>query len=230
MSLVGAVVGLLIMTKLSALPLAVIILVLAFRKRTWLRRGELAIIGLLSGTAISGWYLIQNTVRYGEPLALGATQQYLARTGGLDTPYGVPYKVTDPVKYIITDVPGRFLHVFWYGSGWGELFRWPWPVGLVLWMAMAFALLGLIGRHVSRHILLVLSVLVVTSFLSVWIVAFQTASYDPRLALEGLPALACLGALGLERWKLRVRFLYPLLGVGGTLFAIQTNVLSVHWS
>ena len=230
MSLVGAVVGLLIITKFSALPLAAIILVLAFRQREGLRRAELVILGLLSCVVVSGWYLIQNTVRYGDPFALSATQQYLAKTGGLDTSYGVPYKVTDPVKYVLIDVPGKFLHVFWYGSGWGEVFRWPWSIGLLFWIAMAVALVGLIGRHVSQPVLLVLGVLVVTSFLSVWIVAFQTASYDPRLALEGLPALACLGALGLERWKVGIRFLLPIVGLGGTIFAIQTNVLAVHWT
>ena len=133
-------------------------------------------------------------------------------------------------KYILIDVPAKFLHVFWYGSGWGEIYGWPWPVGLLFWIVLALALVGLIGRHVSPRLLVGLGVLTVTGFLSVWIVAFQTATYDPRLALGGVPALACLAALGLERWKLGVRFLFPLLGLGGTLFAIQTNVLAVHWS
>jgi hypothetical protein len=101
---------------------------------------------------------------------------------------------------------------------------------LLFWLALAIALIGLIGRHVSPRALLVLGVLAVAGFLSVWIVAFQTASYDPRLALGGVPALACLAALGLERWKLAVRFLFPLLLLGGTMFAVQTNVLEVHWS
>jgi hypothetical protein len=138
--------------------------------------------------------------------------------------------VTDPAKYILIDVPATFLHIFWYGSDWGEIFRWPWPVGLLFWLVLACALLGLIGRHISPGILLVLGTLTVTGFVSVWIVAFQTATYDPRLAFAGVPALACLAALGLERWRLAVRFLFPLLLLGGTIFAIQTNVLAVHWS
>jgi hypothetical protein len=230
MALVGAVVGLLITTKLSAVPLAVIILVLAFTRGEWLRRAELIGIGVVSCVVVSSWYLIQNTVRYGDPLALGASQRYLSKIGGTGTPYDVLYRVTDPIKYIVVDVPSRFLHVFWYGSGWGEFFRWPWPVGLLLWLVLAFMLLGLIGQHEPPRILLVLGALAVAGFLSVWIVAFQTASYDPRLALGGVPALACLAALGLERWKLALRFLFPFLLLGGTIFAIQTNVLEVHWS
>ncbi len=105
-------------------------------------------------------------------------------------------------------------------------------MGLLFWLALAVALIGLIGRHVSQRALLVFwgGVVAVAGFLSVWIVAFQTASYDPRLALGGVPALACLAALGLERWKLAVRFLFPLFLLGGTIFAIQTNVLALHWS
>jgi hypothetical protein len=149
---------------------------------------------------------------------------------GLGTLYGVRYRVTGPARYIVIDVLTRFLDVFWYGSGWQEILRWPWPVGVLFWSALAFALLGLIGRPVSHGILTVLGLLTVTGFLSVWIVAFQTATYDPRLALGGVPALACLAALGLERWRLGVRVLLPLMGLGGVLFAIQANVLSVHWS
>ena len=134
------------------------------------------------------------------------------------------------MKYIVVDVPDTFLHTFWYGSGWQEFFRWPWPVGLLFWLALAGTLVGLIGRHVSPKALLVLAVLTVAGFLSVWIVAFQTKTYDPRLAFGGVPALACLAVLGLERWKLPVRFIFPLLLLGGTIYAIQTNVLGVHWS
>jgi hypothetical protein len=231
MALVGAIVGLLITTKLSALPFAVVLIVLAFRPRDWLKRVQLITIGSVACIAVCGWYLIQNTVRYGNPLALGASQRYLAEVGGIGTGFGIiPYKVSDPLKYIVIDVPGKLLYVFWYGSGWEETFRWPWPAGLFFWLALALVLVGLIGRHVSPAALLVLGGLTVAGFLSVWIVAFQTATYDPRLALGGVPALACLAALGLERWKLALRFLFPLFLLGGTIFAIQNNVLDVHWS
>ena len=187
----------------------------------------------MASVLVCGWYLIQNTVRYGDPLAGAASQRYLTQIGGgLGMPYGVPYRVTDPLKTIVLEVPTRFIHVFFYGWGWDDAFlkSLPLPVSLLFWVLLAFALVGLIGRHVSRGVLVVLGTLTLASFLSVWMVAFQTASYDPRLALVGMPALACLAALGLERWRLTVRFLAPLLGLGGTLFAIQANSVLLHWT
>ena len=233
MALVGATVGLLIVTKLSALPFAVILIVLAFRRREWLERAKLIAIGCVSSVVVCGWYLIQNTIRYGGPLAAAASQRYLTQIGGgLGMPYGVPYRVTDPLKTVVLDVPTRFIHAFFYGWGQDDAFfkPLPLPVSLLFWVLLASALVGLIGRHVSRMMLVVLGTLTLAGFLSVWMVAFQTASYDPRLALVGMPALACLAALGLERWKLTVRFLTPLLGLGGTLFAIQANSVWFHWT
>ncbi len=56
------------------------------------------------------------------------------------------------------------------------------------------------------------------------------AILGPRLALPAVPALVGLGALGLQRWTLGVRFLFPRLLLDGKIFAIQTNVPAVHWS
>jgi hypothetical protein len=71
--------------------------------------------------------------------------------------------------------------------------------------------------------------LALAGFVSVWIVAFQTATYEARLALTGLPALAGLAALGVERWKLPVRFLLPFTGLVGLLVAMYDDVLAVNW-
>ena len=166
-------------------------------------------------------------------LATAASEQrYLTQIQGTGLAYGVRYQVTDPVKLIFVDVPLKFLHTFWYG----DLFvdpvfhnsSVPLPVSLLFWLALAFALVGLIGRNLSSRLLVVLGVLAVTGFLSVWIVAFQTKTYDPRLALVGMPALACLAALGLDRWRLGVRFLLPTFGLCATLVAVQQSVLAVH--
>ncbi len=58
----------------------------------------------------------------------------------------------------------------------------------------------------------------------------STATYEAWLAFLGLPALGCLAALGLERWRPPIRFLVPLLGLCGTLVAIQQDVLSIAWN
>ena len=198
MAMVGSIIGLLVATKLSAVPLAVVVLVLAIRQREWFRRAESFTIGLVASVIVCGWFLVQNTIRYGSPLATRASQLYLTQIGGTGMPYGVEYRVTDPVKLILVDVPGRFLHAFFYGSAVDHAFlkSLPLPVSLAFWLILAFALASLFGRHISTWVLLVLGTLTVTALLSVWIVAFQTNTYDPRLALVGMPAIACLAALG----------------------------------
>ena len=64
----------------------------------------------------------------------------------------------------------------------------------------------------------------------VWITAFQTGAIRRADALVGLVALAALASLGLERWRLTIRFLLPAMGLCGILVAIQQNVVAVHWT
>ena len=83
---VGVVLGLLVTTKLSALPMVAVVgpfalLVRRFRERAVLLRSASVLRALTCS-----WYLIQNTYRYGDPLALKASARYLALTGGLGTP------------------------------------------------------------------------------------------------------------------------------------------------
>ena len=85
MVVVGAVVGLLIMTKLSTLPMGLVFVVLAFKERKWLDRLQLIAIGCATSIVVCGWYLIQNTYRYGSPLALGTSERYLSKVMGLGT-------------------------------------------------------------------------------------------------------------------------------------------------
>ncbi|MFL6241697.1 MAG: hypothetical protein ACJ73V_01555 [Acidimicrobiia bacterium] len=79
--------------------------------------------------------------------------------------------------------------------------------------------------------MLVLITLSVRALSAVWITSFQTVSFEARLAFTGLPAIGCLAALGLERWKVPVplRFMGPMIGLVGTIIAIQHDTLSVNW-
>lgn len=227
MVVIGVVAGLLVTTKLSALPVVLVILCLAAFGADWRRR--ILLVGVGSGTAlvVSGWYLVQNTVRYGEPLAFGASSKYLAEIDALGT-IG-PYRVTAPFRLVFDEVPQRVVQSIWYSSGWGQ-YRWadgtPWVITFLL-LAL---LLGLLGKHIRRDVLIVLAVLVVLSLLCVWFVAFGTATYEGRYAIVGLCAFAILLALALERWPVWIRFLVPVAGLIGTVYALQTDVLSVHWT
>jgi hypothetical protein len=229
MATVGAVVGLLLITKLSALPIAVVLVILPFMVSGWKRRTEYLGIGLVSTIGVSGWYFIQNIVRYGDPLARAASARYLAQIGGLGTWPGLPYKMTDPLSLIFVHVPVKILNSFWYQSGWNQ-FRWSWPINLMFSLVLLGAVAGLIHRRVDRKAFVTLLAVAVSGFLSVWVVASQTSTYEARYALVGLAAIAALAALGVERWRLPVRFVLPAMGLIGTLVAIQQNVLAVHWN
>jgi hypothetical protein len=228
MAWVGFTFGLLVATKLSALPLGLILLVLPLMAKGWKRRAGFLAIGVASAFSTCGWYLIQNTVRYGDPLARAASVRYLIQVGGLGTIL-TPYVVANPWALIFVQVPQRILTTFWYQSGWDQ-FHWSWPVGLVFSLVLLLALVGLIGVHLDRRVLAILWTITVAGFLSVWIVAFQTKTYEARYVFVGLAAIAALAALGLERWKLPVRFVLPAMGLIGTLVAIQQDVLAVHWN
>src|ERR1700722_19127645 len=111
---VGLVVGLLLITKLSSFPIVIVLLVLPFMTRGWKRRLESLGIGVATTIGVSGWYFVQNAVRYGDPLARSASAHYLSQIGGLGTFPGQLYKVTDPLKVYFVDVPVRVLDSFWY--------------------------------------------------------------------------------------------------------------------
>ncbi len=227
----GAVFGLLLTTKLSVLPLALIIPFLALLAPTWRRRFWLVVCGSLSALAVSAWYLIQNWVRYGDPLARHVSTVYLARIGGLETFFGVPvpYVIKEPLDLVFVDVPKRIVTGFWYQSDWSR-FQWSMLVGIIITCVVALILFALIHQRISRQVLLVLGAISVLSFACVWLLAFQTATYQARYALVGLSAMATLVALALQRWPVAVRWIIPAAGLVGCLIAIHQDVLDIHWT
>ena len=246
MAWVGVAFGLLITTKLSILSLGLAIVVMACLVPGWVKRLKLIGIGLGTALLLSSWYLIQNTVRYGDPLARAATVRYLTKTDGLGVIWSraaviaflksgarhvtAPvYAVADPLRHVLVSVPNRIVETFWYQSGW-NFFSWPWPINLAITLAFSGAIFGLVGRHVRSRTLVTLGALSVAALLSVWVVSFQTGTYEARYAYVGLTAMCGLAALGLERWSVPVRFLLPLAGLVGTLVAIQQDVIAVHWT
>jgi hypothetical protein len=228
MAWAGATFGLLVATKLSALPMGLVIVVLVFVVPAWKRR--LSLLAAAGGAAAltGGWYLAQNTVRYGDPLARTASSRYLALNGGLGTVLA-PYRVKDPLGLVFWDVPRTIMRTFWYESGWNQ-FSWPLPVCVTITVVVLIVLVGLYGQKIPRDVLITLAALSVSALLSVWIVATQTAEYKGRYALVGCVGIAGLIAFALQRWKVPVRLLLPASGVLGTCIAINSNVLSVHWT
>ncbi len=228
MAWVGATFGLLVETKLSALPMGLVIVILVFLVPAWKRR--LSLLAVAGGGAVltCGWYLIQNAVRYGDPLARVASARYLALNGGLGT-FLQPYRVKDPLSLVFWHVPRTIVNSIWYQSGWNE-FHWSMPVNVVITAVVLMVLFGIYGQKIRRDVLITLATIAVAALLSVWIMATQTATYQGRYALVGCVGIAGLIALALQRWKVPVRFLLPAAGIVGTCIAIQSNVLAVHWT
>jgi hypothetical protein len=228
MAWVGVSFGLLVATKLSALPMGLVIVVIVFFVPTWKRR--LSLLAVAGGGAVltCGWYLIQNTVRYGDPLATTESARWLQHNGGLGT-FNHPYRVTDPLGLFFWHVPMRIVNTFWYTSGWAQ-FHWTTPVNLTITAVVLVIVVGIIGQKIPRIVILTLAALSVAALLCVWVVSTQTATYQGRYALVGGVGIAGLIAFGLQRWHLPVRFLVPAAGLCGTCIAIQSNVLSVHWT
>jgi Dolichyl-phosphate-mannose-protein mannosyltransferase len=226
---VGTVVGLLAITKLSTLPLAFVLIVVVGLQPGWRRRIELFAMGSAASLIISGWYFIQNAVRYGDPLARKASEKYLSKVAGLGTFLGEPYKVSDPLRLVFIQVPQRIVASFWFQAGWNT-FHWSWQVNVLFCAAAALALVGLYHREIHPLILATLGAISVGALLSVWFVSFQTGTYEGRYAFAGISALAALAALGLERWKLPFRLLLPAIGLCGTVVALQLDVLAYHWT
>jgi Dolichyl-phosphate-mannose-protein mannosyltransferase len=237
----GAVLGLLVLTKLSTFPLVGgVVVAVVVAVRPWRERAQMLCVAAASTLAVCGWWLVQNQVRYGDPLAARASNDYLEPIGGLGLHLVNGRLVLGPGErnlfgLLLIDVPRNVYHSFWYDSGWNQ-FKWSSPAYIAFWAALLFAIAGLAvarqrpQRSIARPVL-VLITLAVTALSAVWITSFQTTTFEARLAFTGLPAIGCLAALGLERWKAPVplRFIGPVIGVVGTVFAIQHDILNVNW-
>jgi 4-amino-4-deoxy-L-arabinose transferase-like glycosyltransferase len=238
---VGAVFGLLVLTKLSTVALAggVMVAVL-IGVRSWRERVKTLCVAAASTLTVCGWWLVQNQIRYGDPLAARRTHDYLESIGGLgghivNGRLALGPGDRNPLKLFLFDVPRNVYHSFWYNSGWNK-FRWPSSAYIVFWAVLLIAIAGLVITRgklpptITRPVLL-LAILAVSALAAVWITASQTTTFQARLAFTGLPAIGCLAALGLERSRVPIplRFVGPVIGLVGTLIAIRQDILSVNW-
>jgi hypothetical protein len=229
MIVTGAVFGLLVTTKLSVLPLALLMPLLALFGPSWRRRFSLLAWGTVSALSVCSWYLIQNWVRYGDPLARHESTIYLTRIGALGVPMGKPYIVKDPLNLVLNDVPKRIVTNFWYSSGWGQ-FHWPVSVGALVTVGVLALLVGFVYQRIPVRVLLVLGTISALSLACVWLLAFQTGTYGDRYAYVGITAIAAIVALAVQGWPLFLRWLLPAAGLLGCLLAIHSDVLGVHWT
>ena len=77
--------------------MGLVIIVLVLFVPTWKRRVSLLAVAGGGVFLTCGWYLIQNTARYGDPLARTASSRFSPPTPASERSDGQPYRVTDPL-------------------------------------------------------------------------------------------------------------------------------------
>jgi hypothetical protein len=241
----GVMLGALFLAKETTLALAPGLALAAYLSGVARRDGlRLVAIAAAAAAVVSAPWLIHNTAAYGDPLALRATHDYL-----MQDQTALIFAAGPAPKVLFVTMPQQFYSTFWYQSGWAP-FEWPWWASLPFWLLTLAGLAGLVARRrprtarpnapapeapptayaPARRALATLALLAVMPVVLVWMLRLDTTTASPRLALIGMPALACLIAVGLERLRvpLAARFALPLLGVVGTLIAIDRDVLAVR--
>jgi hypothetical protein len=223
----GLLVGAVTLTKITGAMLAVGALasvLLVSRRVEWrLLMG----VFCTSALAVCGWWLISNWIRYGDPLAAGAFRDYFEDFFPplLDT--------APPLEQAVSVVPKDFYKSVWYSSGHNQ-FVWRFWTYLPLWLLTIAGLAGFAFRAKatpSRRAIVVLALLAAGGLSTVWILGLQTTTSQGRLAFIGLPAFACLLALGIERWpgSPALRFALPMIGMLGTVVAIQRDIFDIYY-
>jgi hypothetical protein len=134
-------------------------------------------------------------------------------------------------KQVFVTIPSGVYRSFWYVSGWNQ-FGWPSWTYAPFWIVLFLALAGLLLRRrppsgTPARAVIVLGVVALGALSTIWMIGLQAQTFQARVAFIGLPAIGCLAALGLERWRipLALRFAGPALGLAGTLFAIRHDIL-----
>ncbi|HUF85647.1 MAG TPA: phospholipid carrier-dependent glycosyltransferase, partial [Acidimicrobiia bacterium] len=239
--LLGVLVGALVLTKLSALPLvAGVALATVFMVRNGRDGlGALRLAGAFAANAaaalvVSGWWLVRNVDWYGDPFASDATHDHFVEVlPGLVVGAGASF------DRAFVELPRELWRTFWYSSGWNQL-RWDEWSYLPFWLLLAVALFGIARRsrsdptddeaqNVSRG-LWVLGALALGAVASYWIIGFETTGGEARVMFAGLPAIATLAALGLQRLRVPVlaRFTLPAIGVAGVAVALDNHLFGYY--
>jgi hypothetical protein len=228
----GLVVGAFVLTKLTALLLVPALVTAVWLSARGPRQRSLLILALCAvALAVGGWWLIRNVSLYGDPLAATATDDHLRRV--------IPWAFSGepPLERMLVRPPRTLWEEFWYRS---QQFRWGWWAYLPFWLLSVGGVVALVRdrrgwapRPLFGRAVIVLALLALGAFATVWAVGAAAATAgggQTRYAFIGLPAFACLIALGFERLRAPVlaRFVLPAIGFAGTLVVVRNDVLGVY--
>ena len=215
----GVALGALASAKLISLPMVAFVGLAGL----WaLRRSpRLAVLLVIGAAAISLPVFLSNQIRYGDPIASRASVEYFRSW--------IPALVLQihTTDWLVKAVGNGFLTSFWYTSGWNQ-FRWKALTYVPLWGLACVGALGNIRRRGSFRGALLCALIFASAVSSVWVLAWNTTQFQARLAFPGLAAFGSVVALGWQRWNTPrwFAFVLPALGLCGTLYAINADILS----
>jgi 4-amino-4-deoxy-L-arabinose transferase-like glycosyltransferase len=234
--LLGILLGLAALTKLSGLGLflltAVVLTVVAARRRTWGAwvRWGLILIGMVA--LIAGWWYVRNWRLYGDPTGLNAMLDIAGRRPGTPT----WRQLLDEFQGFRMSYWGVFGGFTIAAPGWlYHLYDGLVIAGMAGWGALAWrmrrrskgALWGTDGgrwRAGQSLMILTLVLWVVVVWVSFIRWTSQTLASQGRLIFPAIAAVAILLAYGLAGWaagKWRTRI---TLGLGSTLFVLAAAI------
>ena len=217
--LLGLALGALAATKLINLPMIAFVGMAAVWR---LRRAPRSIVVLVLGAMVLSMpVFVSNQIRYGDPIASKASVDYF-RTW-------IPALVLQihTTDWLVKAVGSGFLTSFWYTSGWNQ-FRWKAIRYVPFW---GLAVVGALGNVRRRHHdtgTVICALTFVAAASSVWVLAWNTTQFQARLAFPGLAAFSSVIAMGWQRWRAPqwMAFILPILGVVGTAYAINADILA----
>ena len=196
---VGLLLGLAVITKFTALPVAGLVLLLVVVRSVtcrWWRDPLLAVAAFL---AVSGWWFVRNTVLYGDPLAGSATLQFLNQF--------VAHLVVPPFSQSVAGywIPW-LVNSVWYQGGANQLML-PWDVAsgvsllAVLCLARGAWVVWRRGRTApSSRLELPVLELAAAGAVAAWVLlSFQITQAPGRYLLVSISAWAILLVAGTDR-------------------------------
>lgn len=198
-SVTGGVLGAAVLTQVTALPLAALLVAamgaVAFRRRDW----RSPLLTAACTAAISGWWFLRNTAVYGDPLATAATDRYLRAMFRLALIRPHPTLSLTIIRQMLPIAA----HSTWYSAGWDQLLL-PRPVDDVLSVLAGISVLAALRAQTAAHV--VVGVGAVASVFAWLLIVRSTTHAQGRYLLTGITAWATLLVMGATRIASRRRW------------------------
>lgn len=219
---VGGVLGAAVLTQVTALPLAGLLLALTAAVAAARRDLRSPLLAGAAAVAVCGWWFVRNAVRYGDVLATRVTDDYLrAISGGLGLIR--PRPALSPA--ILAQQLPIVGHSTWWSGSWDQL-QLPHAVDAVLWAAAAACAVAALATPPGRHAVVLLAS---AASVAAWLlIVRQTTHGQGRYLLTGITAWAVVLVAGSARLlpgRRHAVWLWPALLLAVDVFVVATELV-----